>query len=435
MAPRKRVLEHVRRQLVASSDVVCGLSEGSIDDIPEATYVGHGVDHHWHDPASRRRPSRPTSPKSWPARGVRGRAVDALRCRRRSRLRRRRGRGGADWDGTDAARARARRQPAARSSAGRALAGADRGLPAHCDVGIVPHTDEPFTYSMEPHKAYNYAAAGLPTVTLNTAHAPALGAVPERHAGPGSVRRGRRGRDRRRAAVRRAGRDRALVHVGSGRQPAADCRMTARSRPIRGHGRVQHERYVAEALESALAQDYPADRLELIVVDDGSTDRTSEIVKGYAKRSGGRIRYVRQANAGPAAATTRGLQQARDSGSRCSTQTTSWLASRTRRWSDALGAKSKRRPVYGDMTGDRRRRAHDRAPGWTRRARRHTAGTSPGHLLRSNFVIDTVDNVAGLSSRSVSVRSRRVRHPGLAHCRARCRGCAHRAPFPAAVAG
>ena len=29
---------------------------------------------------------------------------------------------------------------------------------------------------MEPHKAYNYAAAGLPTVTLNTAHAPALGA-------------------------------------------------------------------------------------------------------------------------------------------------------------------------------------------------------------------------------------------------------------------
>jgi len=27
---------------------------------------------------------------------------------------------------------------------------------------------------MEPHKAYNYAAAGVPTVTLHTAHAPAL---------------------------------------------------------------------------------------------------------------------------------------------------------------------------------------------------------------------------------------------------------------------
>jgi hypothetical protein len=42
-------------------------------------------------------------------------------------------------------------------------------------VGIVPHTDEPFTRSMEPHKAYNYAAAGLPTVTLHTAYAPMLG--------------------------------------------------------------------------------------------------------------------------------------------------------------------------------------------------------------------------------------------------------------------
>jgi glycosyltransferase involved in cell wall biosynthesis len=49
----------------------------------------------------------------------------------------------------------------------------------HCDVGIVPHTDEAFTRSMEPHKAYNYAAAGLPTVTLHTSHAPALGAFLE----------------------------------------------------------------------------------------------------------------------------------------------------------------------------------------------------------------------------------------------------------------
>jgi glycosyltransferase involved in cell wall biosynthesis len=44
----------------------------------------------------------------------------------------------------------------------------------HSDVGIIPHTDEPFTFSMEPHKAYNYACAGLHTVTLNVAHAPAL---------------------------------------------------------------------------------------------------------------------------------------------------------------------------------------------------------------------------------------------------------------------
>jgi hypothetical protein len=39
----------------------------------------------------------------------------------------------------------------------------------HCDVGIVPHTDEPFTWSMEPHKLYNYASAGLRSVVLNCA--------------------------------------------------------------------------------------------------------------------------------------------------------------------------------------------------------------------------------------------------------------------------
>ncbi len=68
MAPHKRVLEQVRRQLIAASDVVCGLSEGSIDDVPHAGYVGHGVDHHWHHPAVDRCPSRPTSPR-FPAPG------------------------------------------------------------------------------------------------------------------------------------------------------------------------------------------------------------------------------------------------------------------------------------------------------------------------------------------------------------------------------
>ena len=37
----------------------------------------------------------------------------------------------------------------------------------HCDVGIVPHTDEAFTWSMEPHKVYNYSCAGLRPVVLN----------------------------------------------------------------------------------------------------------------------------------------------------------------------------------------------------------------------------------------------------------------------------
>lgn len=42
------------------------------------------------------------------------------------------------------------------------------------------------------------------------------------------------------------------------------------------------ERWIAEAIESCLNQTYPF--IEVIVIDDGSTDRSLEIIKGYANR-------------------------------------------------------------------------------------------------------------------------------------------------------
>jgi hypothetical protein len=66
-------------------------------------------------------------------------------------------------------------------------------------------------------------------------------------------------------------------------------------------------RYVGGAIESALNQDWPADRLEVLVVDDGSTDDTAE----RAERYGERVRVIRQANAGVIAATNRGIAEAR----------------------------------------------------------------------------------------------------------------------------
>jgi hypothetical protein len=62
--------------------------------------------------------------------------------------------------------------------------------------------------------------------------------------------------------------------------------------------------FVAEAVRSIVAQGY--DSLEIIVVDDGSTDETAEIVA----RLGKDVRYLFQENAGPAAARNRGIRDA-----------------------------------------------------------------------------------------------------------------------------
>jgi len=63
-------------------------------------------------------------------------------------------------------------------------------------------------------------------------------------------------------------------------------------------------RYLAAAIQSALDQTVPP--AEIIVVDDGSTDDTASVAQSF----GNRIRYIRQPNAGPAAARNHGAQVA-----------------------------------------------------------------------------------------------------------------------------
>lgn len=65
------------------------------------------------------------------------------------------------------------------------------------------------------------------------------------------------------------------------------------------------ERYIAEALESVLRQTHPVK--EIIVVDDGSRDRTPDILERYR----GKIQLIRQDNSGIGAAINRGIAAAR----------------------------------------------------------------------------------------------------------------------------
>ena len=57
-----------------------------------------------------------------------------------------------------------------------------------------------------------------------------------------------------------------------------------------------HERYIEQAIVSVLEQDFPAGEMEILVVDDGSTDRTPEIVRKFVPR----VRYLRKENGGQA---------------------------------------------------------------------------------------------------------------------------------------
>lgn len=61
------------------------------------------------------------------------------------------------------------------------------------------------------------------------------------------------------------------------------------------------QQWIARAIESVLNQDYP--QLELIVIDDGSTDKSLEIIKSF----GDRIRWETGPNRGACGARNRGL--------------------------------------------------------------------------------------------------------------------------------
>ncbi|MEZ6064838.1 MAG: glycosyltransferase family A protein [Planctomycetaceae bacterium] len=106
-----------------------------------------------------------------------------------------------------------------------------------------------------------------------------------------------------------------------------------------------HARYVCDAVDSVLAQTYA--NQDVIVVNDGSTDDTAEVLRKY----GDRIQVIHQRNAGHSAARNTGIQHARGEWVAFLDADDYWHPQKTQRQLEAVGDHSEV-GVIGSAGGD-----------------------------------------------------------------------------------
>lgn len=70
------------------------------------------------------------------------------------------------------------------------------------------------------------------------------------------------------------------------------------------------EKYIGKAIESVLNQDYNINKIEIILIDDGSTDRSSQICLEYMKKHSN-IKFFQQKKAGVSTARNLGISKAK----------------------------------------------------------------------------------------------------------------------------
>jgi glycosyltransferase involved in cell wall biosynthesis len=100
--------------------------------------------------------------------------------------------------------------------------------------------------------------------------------------------------------------------------------------------------YVEEAVESVLAQDFPVEEREILVVDDGSTDDTAERLQKFRES----IHYLRKPNGGQASAFNYGFERARGEIIALLDADDTWLPDKLRRVREAFQANPEAGMVY-----------------------------------------------------------------------------------------
>jgi glycosyltransferase involved in cell wall biosynthesis len=108
------------------------------------------------------------------------------------------------------------------------------------------------------------------------------------------------------------------------------------------------ERFIQETIASVFAQTY--DRWELLLVDDGSTDRSQTIAKNFEREYPDRIRYLHHAdrqNRGCSASRNLGIDNARGEYIAFLDADDVWLPDKLSRQVDILESQPAAAMVYG----------------------------------------------------------------------------------------
>jgi glycosyltransferase involved in cell wall biosynthesis len=140
--------------------------------------------------------------------------------------------------------------------------------------------------------------------------------------------------------------------------------------------------YLPAAIESALAQESPGGPVQIIVVDDGSTDSTPEVLAAYADR----VEVIRQPNGGLVAAVDRGLRAVRGEYIGLLDADDEWPAERLRNHIAILESHPQVGLVHGDMEviGADGTTIHPSFFAWKQETPRN--GRVLGELVKDNFV-------------------------------------------------